>query len=184
MNTKSIAPLDIRCKEARQVQGNVSDGVVHFVLTSRRNSLCLSLWRQPGQIQFVTGLRYDIFGISCNNLNCTKVFGLPERYCPGTKDATFVLSMIYQVIEDLCFNPPTKSGKRLVLHADNCSGQNKNPYTLWFLCWLVCYELYDVVELRFSIPGHTKNVCDGASDHIKRDFRKSEVLVPGDALFD
>ncbi len=82
-------------------------------------------------------------------------------------------------ILEFCKQLPTKSqAESLIQHADNCSGQNKNRYNLWFLAWLVCYGHFKTIELRFLVAGHTKNTCDGVIGHIKKKFRKSEVLVP------
>ncbi len=74
----------------------------------------------------------------------------------------------------------TKNATTLILHADNCSDQNKNRYTLWFLCWLVCMRYFETVELRFLVARHTKKVCDGVFGHIKREYRRKSVLVPCD----
>lgn len=133
---------------------------------------------QPGQLHFVTGLRYDMSGVAWSNFKMTMVFGLAEGHWPGTKDATSVLSMLHHVIEEIATSYITSSSKKLVLHADNCSGQNKNRYTVWYIAWLVCLGSFEEVQYCFLVAGHTKNVCDGSFGHIKREFRRSSALYP------
>ncbi len=38
--------------------------------------------------------------------------------------------------------------------------------------------IYEETEIRFLVAGHTKNVCDSAFGHIKRHFRRTDVLIP------
>lgn len=85
--------------------------------------------------------------------------------------------MLYHVILELKENPVTKLAKKLVIHAHNCAGQNKNPFMLWFLSWLVCDDIFEEFELKFLIAGHTKIVCDGAFWLVKKEFQRTEVLV-------
>lgn len=42
------------------------------------------------------------------------------------------------------------------LHADNCLGQNKNNYFVWYLAWRVIMELHKNITYSFLIAGHTK----------------------------
>ncbi len=136
--------------------------------------------RQPGQLYFVTGLKYDMFCISLTNLNVTNAYGLSEGHWTNTKDATSVLSMLLDSMQLLRETTTTMNATPLILHADNCSAQIKNRYTLWFLCWLVCMRYFETVELWFLVAGHIKNVCDGVFGHIKREYRRKSVPVPYD----
>ena len=47
--------------------------------------------------------------------------------------------------------------KRLVVGADNCSGQNKNKAMIKFCCWLVEADWVKKVTFLFLIKDHTKN---------------------------
>ena len=42
----------------------------------------------------------------------------------------------------------------LQLHCDNCAGQNKNQYMLFF--WRTIHGLHRNIELNFMVAGHTK----------------------------
>lgn len=119
-----------------------------------------------------------MFGIYCTNFDSANVFGLSGGHWPSSKDANSVLSMLSCVLKLIEASEITKNARKLVLHADNCAGQNKNSYVLWFLSWLTCNGYFDEIELKFLVAGHTKNACDGTFGHIKRSFRRFEVPLP------
>lgn len=128
----------------------------------------------------MNGLNYDIFGISTRNLLQTDVYGLPECHWPCTKDATSVLSIMQYTVKNLKTEAETKNTTRFVLHCDNCSIQNKNRFTLWYLQYSICTSMIGKVRLIFLIAGHTKKLCDGIFGHIKRSFRREGALTPED----
>lgn len=98
--------------------------------------------RQPGNLHFVTGLKYDMFGISISNENKTNVYGLPEGHWPGSKGPNSVISMLHQTVTAYLATEKGRSTTRLVLQADNCAGQNKNRYVIWFCSFLVLHGLF------------------------------------------
>ena len=63
----------------------------------------------------------------------------------------------------------------LVLHADNCSGQNKNRYVMQYLAWRVSTGLNERIEISFMLVGHTKFAPDWCFGLFKQKFRKSKV---------
>jgi hypothetical protein len=65
--------------------------------------------------------------------------------------------------------------KRLVINADNCTGQNKNKTLLWYLMWRVMTGLHDSITYSFMIPGHTKFSPDGFFGLFKHKLRHSDV---------
>ena len=68
--------------------------------------------------------------------------------------------------------------RSLNLHADNCAGQNKNRFILFYLAWRVGMGLEDEITLHFLIAGHTKTNCDGSFGHIKRKLKSMDVRAP------
>lgn len=152
----------------------------HFVFDFAEKVLLPRLLKQPGQLHFTTGLKFDINGVSCSNTGNAYVFGLPEGHWPNEKSANSVISML-----NYAMNLPNESrarGETLLLSADNCGGQNKNRFVLWYLAWLVCTGREKRVELDFMIPGHTKNVVDGRFGLVKRLVRRSDVVVPAEMM--
>lgn len=71
---------------------------VHVTFDFAEKVLLPSLKRQPGQLHFVTGLKFDIFGAASSNLDKVFVYGLPEGYWPNSKTANEVLSMVEPII--------------------------------------------------------------------------------------
>jgi len=68
---------------------------------------------------------------------------------------------------------------RLILHADNCSGQNKNNSVLRYLLWRIIMGFNDTIAYFFMVAGHTKNEVDGLFGCIKRNlYRQQEVITP------
>jgi hypothetical protein len=68
-----------------------------------------------------------------------------------------------------------KGEKNITIHADNCSGQNKNNAMLWYLTWRVMNEYNEKITYSFMVPGHTKFAPDGFFGLIKLRLRKSDV---------
>ena len=165
------------CNSARS--GNVN----HFVFDFAEKVLLPKLEKQPGQLHFITGLKFDFLGVSSSNALRNYVFGLPEGHWPNEKTANTVISMLDYIIthtkkEGNC----TEHGRHLKLHPDNCAGQNKNRYVLWYLTWRVLVGLENEITLYFLVAGHTKNVCDGAFGHIKRTLLTFDVRSPAEMM--
>ena len=125
--------------------------------------------KQPGQLHFVTGLKFDINGVSSSWTNSNYVFGLPEGHWPNDKTVNSVCSMLYHCMELL--KECDRRGGTLFLTSENCAGQNKNRFIMLFCCWLVMTQRKAKVILRFLVCGHTKNVCDCSFSHEKRLLR-------------
>jgi len=61
------------------------------------------------------------------------------------------------------------------LHADNCCGQNKNRYMMYYLMWRVLTGLHCDITLSFLIAGHTKFAPDWCFGLTKQCFRRTLV---------
>ncbi|PXF42478.1 hypothetical protein BWQ96_07787 [Gracilariopsis chorda] len=167
----------------RQTHEDPNGGTQHFVFDFAEKVLLPKLLKQPGQLHFVTGLKFDIFGVSSSNEEKNYVFGVPEGHWPNEKTANVVISMLHHVLEtQKATNAPGAFARHLKLHADNCAGQNKNRFVLWYLCWRVLMDLNDSIELCFFIAGHTKNVCDGAFGHVKRRLNQTNTHMTSDMM--
>ena len=57
------------------------------------------------------------------------------------------------------------------LHADNCAGQNKNNYFLWYLPWRTLMLLHQSITYSFLIAGHTKFGPDRCFGLIKKAYK-------------
>ena len=52
--------------------------------------------------------------------------------------------------------------------ADNCPGQNKNNYIMWFFQELIRRKVYSRIDYKFLIAGHTYGLTDQAFGMIER----------------
>ena len=65
--------------------------------------------------------------------------------------------------------------KKLVIIADNCTGQNKNRTVLKYLIWLHEVGCADEVELIFLVKGHTKNDADKGFNILKKGTKGENI---------
>ncbi|MCG8622471.1 MAG: hypothetical protein MJE68_10825, partial [Proteobacteria bacterium] len=70
---------------------------------------------------------------------------IDEAENPG-KGADCVISLIHHY-----FVTQTKGERAAYLHADNCTGQNKNNAVIQYLVWRVLTNRHDSMELLFMI---------------------------------
>lgn len=61
------------------------------------------------------------------------------------------------------------------LHADNCSGQNKNRHMMYYLMWRVLTGQHQQITLSFLPVGHTKFFPDAGFGMLKRKFKHTKV---------
>lgn len=129
---------------------------------------------QQASFYFKTGLKVDLFGVANNTAGIQSNYVLPEGRCPTDKGINSIASMLFHNLNKYHGNIIN-----LYLMADNCSGQNKNCYMMWFLCYLVIrFDKFNKILLKFLIAGHTKNFCDAAFGLCKRSIKRKDVLTP------
>ncbi len=61
------------------------------------------------------------------------------------------------------------------LHADNCTGQNKNNTMVQYLAWRVMTERHTDITLSFLVVGHTKFTPDWCFGLFKRLYRRTSI---------
>ena len=70
----------------------------------------------------------------------------------------------------------TAGAKWSVWWADNCPGQNKNNYIVWFFQDLICREIYSRIDLKFLTVGHTYAPTDHTFGVIEKHASKLEAV--------
>ena len=60
-------------------------------------------------------------------------------------------------------------------HADNCTGQNKTQYLMYYLMWRVMIGLHKEVKISFLPVGHTNFSPDWCFGLFKRKYRKMRI---------
>jgi hypothetical protein len=106
--------------------------------------------QQVGPLYFLTGYKVGLFGISIEPINHFVLYVIPEA-CSVGKGSNSVISFLHHCLENFSFG-----ATNLLLHADNCVGQNKNRYILHYCEWLVMMGIFETVEMAYLIVGHTK----------------------------
>ena len=124
---------------------------------------------QPGPIYFLTPRKAAIFGVCCEAIPRQVNFVIDEASDTG-KGANTVVSLL-----DFYFSHYSLGETTASLHADNCSGQNKNNTMVQYLMWRVLTGLHHTINLHFMITGHTKFSPDTCFGLVKRKFRKADV---------
>ena len=124
---------------------------------------------QLGPIYFLTPRKAAIFGVCCEAIPRQVNFIIDEASDTG-KEANTVVSML-----DFLFSHHGLGEATASLHADNCSGQNKNNTMVLYLMWRVLTGLHQSIRLHFMITGHTKFSPDTCFGLIKRKFRRTDV---------
>jgi hypothetical protein len=124
---------------------------------------------QPGPIYFLTPRKVGIFGVHCEGVARQVNFLIDEAHCIG-KGSNSVISYLHYFFETYGLGETN-----LHLHCDNCSGQNKNRFVLWYLAWRVATGLHESITLNFLVAGHTKFAPDWCFGLLKQAFRRHAI---------
>ena len=125
--------------------------------------------QQPGSLYFKTARKCAVFGICCEPLSKQVTYVIDEA-CTTGKGADTVISYIHHYLES-----HSQGETELLLHADNCCGQNKNNALLQYLAWRTLTTRHRSIQISFMIPGHTKFAPDRFFGLFKKKFRTSYV---------
>ena len=125
--------------------------------------------QQPGPIYFKTPRKCGIFGV-CDEGKSSQVNYLIDEAQSYGKGANSIVSMVHHFLQNF-----THGERNILLHADNCVGQNKNNTMIGYLAWRVSTGLIESCELSFMIPGHTKFSPDRFFGMIKRKYRRTKL---------
>lgn len=126
---------------------------------------------QPGPMYFKTARKCALFGVANEGTGNQATYAIDEAMV-STKGANSVISYLHHYLE----NNELDSSKPLVLHADNCCGQNKNNFMIQYLSWRVCTgRTRNNIELNFMLAGHTKFAPDQHFGTIKRLYKRTYV---------
>ena len=124
---------------------------------------------QPGPIYFLTPRKCTIFGINCEAIPRQINFLTDEAGDCG-KGANTVISRLHYFFDHLSLRE-----RVVLLHADNCTGQNKNNAMIHYLLWRTMTNRHEEVTLSFLVVGHTKFSPDWCFGLIKRLYRRTKV---------
>ena len=118
---------------------------------------------------FPTARKCQLFGVPGEPLGTQATYLIDESETVG-KGANATISLLHHYLE----NHGIKE-VNLLLHADNCIGQNKNNAFIQYLMWRVASGRHKSVQLSFMLAGHTKFAPDRHFGLIKKAYRKTRV---------
>ena len=117
-----------------------------------------------------TPRKCGIFGVMCEAIPRQVNYLIDEAPAVG-KGANATISYVHHFL--------TQHGlgeTEVHLHADNCAGQNKNNYFLWYFAWRIASEFHQSIKYSFLIAGHTKFGPDRCFGLIKKTYKVSFIL--------
>ena len=95
---------------------------------------------------------------------------LIDEACNTGKGGNTIISMLHHFLAVHGF------GERKVhFHCDNCCGQNKNRFLMYYLMYRILSGLHDEITVSFLSVGHTKFSPDWCFGLFKRHFRRCRV---------
>ena len=124
---------------------------------------------QPGPVYFLTPRKCGVFGIVTESIPRQTNYLIDEAMSTG-KGANTIISLLHHFFSVHGFGETTTH-----LHADNCTGQNKNNFMLRYLMWRTLVGLHKSITLSFLMVGHTKFAPDWCFGLFKQLFRRSKV---------
>ena len=124
---------------------------------------------QPGPIYFKTPRKCGIFGVCCEGIPRQVNYLIDESVQTG-KGANSVISYLHHF-----FDKHGLGETDVHVHADNCAGQNKNNYLLWYWAWRTIVGFHNSCLYSFLIVGHTKFACDWCFGLLKQKVRKTFI---------
>lgn len=131
---------------------------------------------QPGPIYFLVPRKYGLFGVCCEGLP-RQVNILVDEAHLISKGSNAVISYLHFFFRNYGLGQTD-----VQLHCDNCSGQNKKRFVLWYCAWRVAMGLHRSITLNFLIAGHTKFAPDWCFGLLKRAFKRH--VVPSQSVLE
>ena len=99
--------------------------------------------QQPGPIYFLTPRKCGIFGVCCEAIPQQINYLIDECVCIS-KGSTSMISMIHHFFGSWGLGEESAD-----LHCDNCAGQNKNKFLLWYMSWRVLHGHHKNITINF-----------------------------------
>jgi hypothetical protein len=158
-------------EEYRKDRSNLDMRHLLLIMDYSQNYCIPSSACTPSSWYFLSLVNINLFGVYCSNTGEQRNF-LYSEY-KGGKGSNEVISMLYRVIKEHKDRNP--SYEKLTVYADNCVGQNKNNFVVKFLIVLCHLGIFEEVNLKFFVKGHTKNACDRGFGHIRKYVMKQEI---------
>ena len=124
---------------------------------------------QPGPLYFLVPRKCGIVGVCCERLPRQVNFLIDESHLIS-KGSNAVLFYLHYFFGNFGLGET-----HVDLHCDNCAGQNKNRFVLWYRARRVTTGLHLSITLNFMLVGHTKFAPDRCFGLLKRAFKRHAI---------
>ena len=124
---------------------------------------------QPEPMYFLVPRKCGLFGVCCEAIPKQVNLLIDERHLVS-KGSNAVISFF-----DFFFAKYGLGESDASLHCDNCAGQNKNRFMLWYCAWRILTGQHRSISLHFLVTGHTKFAPDWCFGLLKQAFRRTAV---------
>ena len=145
-----------QCKFAKQLldTSELSPPYMHYSFDFAQQIHFPYSSQQPGQLFFRTPRKCGIFGVACEATSSQVNYLIDGADSIG-KGANTIISLVHNYLE---YHGHKEAN--LMLHADNCIGQNKNNAFMQYISWRVFTKRNRTVHISFMLSGHTKFAPD------------------------
>ncbi|EGZ22429.1 hypothetical protein PHYSODRAFT_249657 [Phytophthora sojae] len=165
-------------KAAVHASDGSSGDVAVIVMDFSQNLTIPSVTTTPSQWYFCSLLAVNVFGIFYENEGVQTNY-VYDEFVSG-KGSDQINLMLQHFIRTVLL-PAGK--KHLIVYADNCSGQNKNNHVIKFFLTQVQMGVFDRIDYKFFVKGHTKNSCDRGFGHIRRHVGRADCWTMDHIFF-
>ncbi|KAE9033520.1 hypothetical protein PR001_g10124 [Phytophthora rubi] len=142
---------------------NAGGDTTVIVMDFSQNLTVPSVSSTPSQWYFCSLINVSVFGIYYEN------DGMQTNYIYDETVSGKGTDQINSMLQHFIRTTILPSGKKkLVVYADNCSDQNKKHLVIKFQLAQVQMGLFERVDYKFFVKGHTKNSCDRGFGHIRK----------------
>ena len=125
--------------------------------------------QQPSPAYFLMARKCQLFGVCCEAKSQQVNYLIDEAEYTG-KGANTTISLVHHFLEN-----HSVGEKHVLLHCDNCVGQNKNNAFIFYLVWRILSNRHQSITLSFMVAGHTKFSCDRYFGIIKKCYIRSKI---------
>lgn len=168
----------------RKVESALSNMKRDHVTSQQVSSTTCTIFIDLQQVLFVPSLTHsDMFylrQLSCYNFyvhvgDTSSAYMCIWHEGMASRGGNEIISCLLEVI-----NSGVTSKKNLCIWCDNCTGQNKNRMMVFLLIFIVAIGIFESVEQKFLISGHSYLPCDRDFALIEKRKKVTKSLVPDD----
>ena len=102
-------------------------------------------YQQPDPAYFLTARKCQLFGVCCEAKSQQVNYLIDEAEYTG-KGANTTISLVHHFLENHSLGE-----KHILLHCDNCVGQNKNNAFIFYLIWHILSNRHQSITLSFML---------------------------------